>query len=314
MNSALHDTVRCVARRTYAALGNLLVTIMPKEVRDGRNPWARKPEGGAALEVPYPLAKVLVDGRDHLAKLDTPTATSVSRDSYLDMAESIVAYFRQHQQADGRILDPYVGREVQYSTPCYAWVSALLAGARGGKADFLESASAALTASLHELITGTPADRHGDFFTIFVMLAFDQLKTRVSVEQRESWAHALKTMHASCIYKDVFTLRNWSVNNWNMVALSGEYARSAAGFGNDAFVKRYLKSQLAYFTSEGLYRDPYVPMAYDLWARYFASLMLRLGYAGEYRNQLEELLDRGAYTSLLMMSPCGELPVGGRSA
>ena len=203
---------------------------------------------------------------------------------------------------------------MQYSTPCYAWVTALLVGTRREQADLLQGAVSALTASLDELVTGTPADRHGDLFTIFSVLAFDQLKARVSADQRQRWERALRDMHPACAYKDVFTLRNWSVNNWNMVALSGEVARSAAGFGNDSFEKRYLKSQMEYFTPEGLYRDPYLPMAYDLWARFFASLMLQHGYAGEYRTQLDEVLERGAYTSLLMMSPCGELPLGGRSA
>jgi hypothetical protein len=80
------------------------------------------------------------------------------------------------------------------------------------------------------------------------------------------------------------------------------------------FVERYLKLQLPLFTATGQYRDPNVPMAYDHFPRHFLAAILQRGYDGEHHALLEELIERGAWTSLLMQSPAGELPTGGRSA
>ncbi|MHB8524320.1 MAG: hypothetical protein ACYDH9_26670, partial [Limisphaerales bacterium] len=66
--------------------------------------------------------------------------------------------------------------------------------------------------------------------------------------------------------------------------------------------------------AEGMYRDPNVPMAYDQFPRHFLAAMLARGYHGAHRGQLDALLERAAWTSLLIQSPAGELPIGGRSA
>jgi hypothetical protein len=63
-----------------------------------------------------------------------------------------------------------------------------------------------------------------------------------------------------------------------------------------------------------MYRDPNDPMAYDHFARLWALDLLDGGYTGTHAAVLEALVERGAWTSLLMQSPCGELPCGGRSA
>jgi hypothetical protein len=55
-------------------------------------------------------------------------------------------------------------------------------------------------------------------------------------------------------------------------------------------------------------------MAYDHFPRHFLAAILERGYAGTYGAELTTLIDRAAWTSLLMQSPRGELPTGGRSA
>ena len=55
-------------------------------------------------------------------------------------------------------------------------------------------------------------------------------------------------------------------------------------------------------------------MAYDHFPRHFLAAMLERGYKGKFQSELTELLERATWTSLLMQSPLGELPTGGRSA
>ncbi len=71
---------------------------------------------------------------------------------------------------------------------------------------------------------------------------------------------------------------------------------------------------MQYFTANGQYRDPNVPMAYDLFPRCFLVAMIERGYSGAYRDALTNLMDRAAWTSLLIQSPRGEWPTGGRSS
>jgi len=68
------------------------------------------------------------------------------------------------------------------------------------------------------------------------------------------------------------------------------------------------------FTAAGMYQDPNVPMPYDHFPRKYMEILLLRGYNGTYRDQLEEILYRGAWSSLLFQSPWGELPTGGRSS
>ncbi|HXG23220.1 MAG TPA: hypothetical protein VNJ09_01600, partial [Chthonomonadales bacterium] len=141
--------------------------------------------------------------------------------------------------------------------------------------------------------------------------------------RRAHWEQLLRGIEPRIAYRYVLldspsaiheSTRQLPSPNWNVVAIAGEFLRHQAGFADQAFVERYLDVQLPLFTAEGLYRDPNVPMAYDHFSRHFLAVMLERGYTGRHRVVLEECIERGAWTSLLMQSPCGEWPTGGRSA
>ncbi len=260
----------------------------------------------------FPLAGVVASLRPALS--DSPSSpTGLTRSDYLSTIAGIVNFFRHFQAPDGRIIDPFVRREVQYSTPCYAWAATALV-VSGQQPDLLDSAAAALECALQQLATAQPADRHGDFFTFPAMLAYEHLRDRVPKERRQRWEQLLKAIDPYRAYRDVLTEKRKEVHNWNVVAIAGEFLRAQVGFIDLHFVERHLAAQLKHFTAEGLYRDPNVPMAYDHFPRHFLAAMLERGYAGEHRSILEELLERAAWTSLLIQSPTGELPTGGRSA
>jgi hypothetical protein len=64
-------------------------------------------------------------------------------------------------------------------------------------------------------------------------------------------------------------------------------------------------------TPLGLYLEHGAPFAYDAFSRYFLTGMLRRGYRDEFYR---DACWKGAWTSLLIQSPFGELPTGYRSA
>ena len=113
-----------------------------------------------ALE-PFPLAETVAEVRKNLE--GSPIiSTKLTRDDYLQTLGGIVQFFRHFQSANGRIIDPFAHREVQYSTPCYAWAAAALV-ASGRETNLLDSSASALDAALDELAEGNAADGHGDF-------------------------------------------------------------------------------------------------------------------------------------------------------
>ena len=261
---------------------------------------------------PYPLAPIVAAAKANCAKADF-TPTHLKRDDYLQVVEGIVLFFQKHQDAEGRIIDPYAKREIQYSTPCYAWAAAALI-ASGRQTNLLDSAALALDASLQELADAKAADNHGDFFTFPAMLAYEHLRDRVPKTRREHWELLLRKIEPYRAYRDVLDKPGREPHNWNVVALSGEFLRHKDGFADAAFVEKHLEYQLRWLTPNGQYLDPNVPMAYDLFPRHFLAAILERGYNGPQRARLEELMERGAWTSLLVQSSTGEVPIGGRSA
>jgi len=261
---------------------------------------------------PYPFNETVANLPALLSRAEVGS-TNLTRDDYLAVINGIVTYFRHFQKPDGRIVDPFAHREVQYSTPCYAWAATALI-VSGKRPDLLESAASALECALRQLAEGNPTDRHGDFFTFPAMLAYEHLRDRVPKERRIKWEQLLRSIDPYRAYRDVLAEKKSSVHNWNVVAIAGEFLRHRAGFTDLTFVERHLEAQLQHFTPEGLYRDPNVPMAYDHFPRHFLAATLERGYSGKFAAALNELLERAAWTSLLIQSPQGELPTGGRSA
>ena len=75
-----------------------------------------------------------------------------------------------------------------------------------------------------------------------------------------------------------------------------------------------MPAQMAYFTNRGMYRDPGDPITYDLTTRIQFSIALDAGAGGDLRETIAEHLRRGALTSLVLVSPGGLVPYGGRSS
>ena len=229
---------------------------------------------------------------------------------YLRIIEGVVRFFAAHQDARGAIIDPYEHAERQYSTPAFALAAATL---WHRDMSLVPAAVRAMQAACADLADGKAADGHADFYTVLLMHADQELAGVAGLAASTAWRRDLARVVPEKIYRRQPSEK--STNNWNLVAAAGEWMRTKAGFGSSLpWIESSLERQLELFTPWGMYRDPNDPMAYDHFARLWALDLLDEGYDGRHAAVLGALVERGAWTSLLMQSPCGEVPCGGRSA
>jgi len=259
------------------------------------------------LDKPFPLISIIEKYKKQFH--ESQITVSQMKNDYIETIESMVTYFSSYMDEEGRIIDPYVHRETQYSTPAFAAAAAMLYIVR--KEEWmLENASKALSASLKQMVGESCADDHSNFYTTMVTFAYLKLKPYVLESIVNEWSDLFSRINPSSLYQK-------TINNWKIVALAGEFLRGANGLGDAMDVDeldKELSPQMELLTEYGLYVDPNGPLAYAMFTRNYFRLMLLEGYNGQHRNRLEECCQRGDLTSLFMQSPTGEMPTGGRSA
>ncbi len=234
--------------------------------------------------------------------------TGLARQDYLKIIQGNVDYFRNFQDEQGAIIDPYKKIEWQYSTPCFALAAATLV-ANAGREDLLEPAAKAMDWATLTLSQRKAATAHEDFFPPQIAHSLLLLKPRVTRERYNTWIQNIRSFDPYKTYRS-----GVGGGNWNVVCLSGEGLFYQMGLReNKDYIEDCLAAQGKFFNSQwGLYTEG--PMAYDHFPRIWAADMLAAGFQGKNTDKLGEVLDRGAMTSLFMQSPSGELPTGGRSA
>ncbi|XP_065838402.1 uncharacterized protein [Oscarella lobularis] len=265
---------------------------------------------------PFPLNETVQRARSALDGAAIQP-TGLNSTFYLDTIEKIVDFFKQHQDADGRIIDPYEKKEIQYSTPTFALATAILVAEnyKGSAGELVGPASRALTSSLTQIETASCAQGTCHFYVMPSMLAYSVLKKSplVSAETIKAWEQLASKIDPEKSYDK-------KGNNWDSVALTGEYLRYKLGLSNSTeWLESTLTQQMTHFTSNGQYQDHtgykgLNPMPYDHFPRKYLTVMLEWGYNLSHAENLSVLLPRGAFVSLLMQSPWGELPTGGRSS
>ncbi len=241
--------------------------------------------------------------------------TGLTAQDYLRIINGQVAVFRRCQDDSGAIIDPVMKMEWQYSTPCYALSVALLhTTAYNLDPGLLESGVRAMDVSVNAMHEYRCAHNHGEFYVQPVMLALDLYALVAPTEKVESWRQRIASVDPFKLHPDNLR-RKRVVYNHNVVALAGEYLREKASLAaHTDFLELHLENQRQYFTDLGMYKDPNVPIVYDEFSRQFLSTLLCEGYAGPSRDYYRDRLWRGAWMTLLMQSPFGECPTGGRSA
>jgi hypothetical protein len=80
------------------------------------------------------------------------------------------------------------------------------------------------------------------------------------------------------------------------------------------FFQKYMPAQLDHFCELGMYRDPGDPFTYDFTTRLQLTNAFASGFQSPLQARFELLLNRGALTQLLYVSPDGYAPFGGRSS
>lgn len=269
--------------------------------------------------------------------------TGYTSKDYLSLVASICGYFWKYQDQRGAILDPNTQEEQQYATPCYAVAAGLVAlggrppvgvwgAARRDSVDppedeaLLQSAARALDHSLRALAVDKDTPQgHADFFAPLVVLGYQLLAPFVAPERAARWQTQLRSIDPETTYRDTFQRKEEAgqpptVHNWNVVAVTGEILRAAAGTGLAfPWVERYLDYQLEHYAdlTWGLYREPNCPLPYDLFPRHHLAYALAGGYRRgnpERRARLLDWLQRGEWTSALTQTASGGIPPGWRSS
>ncbi|MGC4033892.1 MAG: hypothetical protein QM754_19600 [Tepidisphaeraceae bacterium] len=242
-------------------------------------------------------------------------ATGVDRSAYLKLIAGNVDYFKTCQNAAGAIIDPVSKGERQYSTPAFAAAAGLLVK-EAGRTDLTEPATRTLTCALTALVNKKAADNHADFYIPLLMHAYRFMKDVVPPEQKSAWETLFKKIdHASTYRADLRGM------NWNIVSSSGELLRRHDGLVADdkkdaqfAYLEECLAGHMKTLTPIGLFEDPGSPLAYDAFSRlWLEDVYADNAYEGKLKDQIGTFLRTGGLSTLLMLSPTGEWPVGGRS-
>ena len=251
------------------------------------------------------------------------TPTGLTKKDYLKLIAGNVDFWVQHLSDAGAVLDPYekhseTGQplEKQYSTPAFASAAALLVK-EAGRGDLLEPASRAFEFALNALLNKTTANQHPDFYIPMLVHAWRILHERVPAERAARWESMMKSIDPQEHYKD-----RGAGANWNIVNVAGEALRRRSGLvaedqkeAQQKYLDEMLTRQQRRFTRFGMYEDPHQPLAYDAFPRLWLEEVIADGaYEGPAKEQLERFLTLGGLSSLLLISPQGEWPSGGRSA
>ncbi|TRX47321.1 hypothetical protein FNH22_30065 [Fulvivirga sp. M361] len=233
------------------------------------------------------------------------------KNDYLKIIEGQVRAMLKYQNSHGRIIDPVENVEKYYSTPCYAHSVAVLASS-GYVTDkaLIESGMKALDVALSDMKEATAPGNHGDFFTWPALLAYEQFLSVAAQDRIDSWKSHIEAIQPDKLYMAFGKLEG----NWGLVNTAGEFLRARNGFTSMDYVDRMLEGQNLNFTVLGMYNEYGNPLPYDLFPRHYLSGMLQMGYAGKQTDGLKDILWKGAWTSLFIQSPFGELPTGYRSS
>ena len=234
-----------------------------------------------------------------------------SKNTYLKIIEGQVRVFQKFQNDSGRIIDPVVNKEMYFTTPCYAHSVAVLAASGYIKdKNLIESGMLAMDVVTEDMSKNKSAGRHGDFYTWPVMFSFELFKGIADAKRYAEWGKNIEKMNPEFFYNTYLKFGN----NWNIVNTAGEFLRYKAGYTSLNYVDTCMKSQLSHFTDDGMYNENGNPFPYDLFSRHYISGMLALGYHGKNFEKYSEIMTKGAWMSLFLQSPFGELPTGYRSS
>jgi len=248
--------------------------------------------------------------------------SKVDRNLYLDLAERICRNAAPWVDERGAVIDPVIHKEWQQTTPRFVATGAILLYF-GRCEDLREVIFRAMDYVCRALNEPGIKDRSSDFWMREIATAYRVLQKVAPPERVAEWQKQISQMVPEQTY--LFTspdpAKRAEFHNWAVYASAGESLRQSAGIGGpdnalwgDKFFDEYMSYQLKKFNDFGMYRDPNDPITYDITTRLQIAAALEQGYSGKLRPELESLLKRGDFVTLLEVAPTGEVPFGGRSS
>ncbi len=260
-----------------------------------------------------------------LLKRPTPDhwqPSKVDRTLYLDLAERICRNAAPWVDERGAVIDPVIGKEWQQTTPRFVATGAILLYF-GRCEDLREVIFRSMDYVCHALNQPGIKDRSSDFWMREIATAYRVLQKIAPPERLAKWQAQIAAVVPEQTY--LFTSpdpeKRAEFHNWAVYSAAGESLRQSAGIGGpdsalwgDKFFDEYMSYQLKKFNDFGMYRDPNDPITYDITTRLQIAAALQQNYTGKLRPELESLLQRGDFVTLLEVAPTGEVPFGGRSS
>lgn len=151
-----------------------------------------------------------------------------------------------------------------------------------------------------------------------IMFAYRIMSPLVSSAVKNQWDTYLSTLNPWNDFK-------FPSNNWGLVGtLDMLRTTYITHYGNTSWWTAMLDAQLSIpdvtFTANGLYQDHsgmnnLNPLPYDTFPiSGYLTVMLKEGYNLTWAPFINETVTRGAWSHMLMQSPWGEIPTGGRSS
>ncbi len=244
----------------------------------------------------------------------------IPRDAYLDVLEGASEVVAQHQDERGAIIDPYLDREHQYSTPYFAIaVGTLLEAGRGS--DLREGGIQAMEHATARFAMGNERipDAHGEFFVAPLTEALHLYREEIDATTYDRWRDRLTTPIGN-------VMRNFTgrLNNWRTYAMKGEWMRAASGLVDRQQTYSFIEegwreqSQRTRIASDrwNLYQDwSSDPQSHAVEAVGRGNLigLIAHGYDGPSAEEIDAFIRRGTRTSLLLQASDGQAPTNGRT-
>lgn len=245
---------------------------------------------------------------------------NIQPSAYLKAIEGICRVAVQFQDEHGAIIDPFLDREHQYSTPYFAFAVGTLIHA--GEAMDLSEAGIKAMGHATKLVAGGSInipDQHGEFFIAPLTEALYLYQDHVPQQTWQQWQERMKTP-VTTILKDDFG----RLNNWRTYAMKGEWIRAkhglvdrddAVAFIEDAWNNKTQRERIG-LDKWNQYQDwSSDPQSHAVEAVGRGNLiaMLASGYDGPSSEEMWRYVRKGTETTLLLQSPDGQCPPNGRT-
>jgi len=245
----------------------------------------------------------------------------------IDILRTATASYDSCFHEDGEIHDPVLGVPFQYGTPYHAVCNAVLAlkGDEDEREMRLRRARKGFEASLRHVVnteeppplTSVSRDtgcsgrvNHRDFFWAPVLKRY--LILRDLGEDMSSFEEDIRSVEVEKSF------RSSPPSNWATVWLTGEWLRMREGLSPndieqfDAWLQVFFDGHID--LDKGFYHEPGHPNSYDLFTRFHLADILREGYDGRLKAEMERLLKTGLERSLAVQLSDGSVASAHRSS